>query len=95
MNSLNSLPSSRTLIYCEADIGILLDMGKLGWGKKTNLHSASVPSFAVGFSVLEQVSPSTLHISTCRAKEKTLSMCSGGREKSFQAHLDLGATWKG
>lgn len=74
---------------------ILLDMGKVGWGKKTSLHSVFVPSFAVGSSVIEQVSPSILPIITPQAKEKTLSTCSSGREKTFHAHLGLGATWEG
>lgn len=95
MNSLNFPPSPRAFIYYEADIGVLLDMGKAGWGKKTSLHSIFMPSYAVDFSVLEQVSPSILHISTHQAKEKALSTCSGVREKSFQAHLGLVATWKG
>lgn len=78
MNSSNSLLSSRTFIYYEADIGVLLHMGKVGWDEKTSLHSIFVPSF-----VLEQVSPSILLISTPWAKEKTLFTCSGGREKNL------------
>lgn len=70
MNSLNSLPSPRTFIYYEADIRVLLDMGKVGWGKKTSLHSIFVPSFAMGFSVFEQVSPSILQIGTPPGKRE-------------------------
>lgn len=76
MNSLNSLLSSGTFIYYEAGIGILLDMGKVGRAKKSSLHSAFMPSFAVGVSVLEQVSSSILHINTPRPKEQELSTCS-------------------